>query len=362
MTWQFPFHHCDNLSCGVHIICYIRHSVSLNHDGNRVAIITGSSPGIGQSIARDFAISGYNVFLTSPNEQELNDMVSDILKEIGGGEGDNNSNNNRISYLVGDISERGFADTLMEEAIKKWGRIDVLINNGKITNNPKITSDEEIIPENKLQIQQQQQQQLSPYFVPEEYQTSDPLIRGIYYCIKAAVTKMLSSTSTTTTTTNNDNNGDAADVTNNTSTTTDDTTIGSCAIINISSCQGCMPQQSTDSFTEYNFGVDPYVDSMARIETLTKSIALELADKGIRVNGVVPGLVFNDINEELVKDANKRNYKENEVPLGRIAKPQEVSKVVLFLASKEASYITGAMIPVDGGLMLKRPNYFAEVI
>jgi NAD(P)-dependent dehydrogenase (short-subunit alcohol dehydrogenase family) len=59
---------------------------------------------------------------------------------------------------------------------------------------------------------------------------------------------------------------------------------------------------------------------------------------------------------------NKRNYKENEVPLGRIAQPHEISKVALFLSSKEASYITGAMIPVDGGLMLKRPNYFAEVI
>jgi NAD(P)-dependent dehydrogenase (short-subunit alcohol dehydrogenase family) len=137
---------------------------------------------------------------------------------------------------------------------------------------------------------------------------------------------------------------------------------GNAAIVNISSCQGCMPQQSVDSFTEYNFGVDPYVDSMARIETLTKSIALELADKGIRVNGIVPGLVFNDINEELVKDTDKRNYKVNEVPLGRIANPQEISKVVLFLASKEASYITGAMIPVDGGLMLNRPNYFTEVI
>ena len=57
-------------------------------------------------------------------------------------------------------------------------------------------------------------------------------------------------------------------------------------IINISSCQGCMTQQSVDSFTEYNFGVDPYIDSMSRIETLTKSIALELATKGIRVNGI----------------------------------------------------------------------------
>jgi NAD(P)-dependent dehydrogenase (short-subunit alcohol dehydrogenase family) len=258
--------------------------------------------------------------VNSSDERELKNIVENISGLTG--------NHNRISYLVGDISEKGFADELMEEAMKKWGRMDVLINNGKITNNPKITSKEEIIHENKLQ----QQQQQSSYFVPEEYQTSDPLIRGIYYCIKAALTRMLP------------NNYDNA------------------SIINISSCQGCITQQSVDSFTEYNFGVDPYVDSMARIETLTKSIALELADKGIRVNGIVPGLVFNDINEELIEDTNKRNYKESEVPLGRIAKPQEVSKVALFLASKEASYITGAIIPVDGGLMLKRPNYFVEVI
>lgn len=289
-------------------------------DSNKVVIITGLSPGIGQSIAKDFAVSGFNVLATSPHERELKNIVENISSEIG--------TNNSLSYLIGDISEKTFVDKLMEEAIKKWGRIDVLINNGKMTNNPKITSDEEIIPENKLQ----QQEQQSSYFVPEEYQTSDPLIRGFYFCIKAAVARMLS---------NND---------------------GNAAIINISSCQGCITQQSAESFTDFNFGVDPYVDSMARVESLTKSIALELADKGIRVNGIVPGLVFNDINEELVDDSNKKNYKENEVPMRRIAKPQEVSKVALFLASKEASYITGAMIPVDGGLMLKRPNYFAEVI
>ncbi len=293
--------------------------MSLNNNGNRVVIITGLSQGIGQSIAKDFATSGFNVLVNSSDEQELKKIVSDLSNLV--------DNNNHISYLVGDISEKGFADTLIEEAIKTWGRIDVLINNGKITNNPKITSNEEIISENK----RQQEHQQSSYFVPEEYQTSDPLIRGMYYCIKAAVIRMLS---------NND---------------------GNAAIINISSCQGCMTQRSVDSFTEYNFGVDPYIDSMSRIETLTKSIALELATKGIRVNGIVPGLVFNDINEELVEDAIKRNYKENEVPLGRMAKPQEISKVALFLASKEASYITGAMIPVDGGLMLKRPNYFVEV-
>jgi glucose 1-dehydrogenase len=164
----------------------------------------------------------------------------------------------------------------MEEAIKKWGRIDILIINGKITNNPKIKCDDEVISENK----QQQREQPSSYFVPEEYETSDPMIEGIYYCIKAAVTRMLS---------NND---------------------GNATIINISSCQGCLSQQSVNSYREDNFGVDPYVDSMARIETLTKSIALQLADKGIRVNGIVPGLVLDDIDDELVKDVNKRNYRE----------------------------------------------------
>src|SRR6188508_2023178 len=100
------------------------------NDGNRVVIITGLSTGIGQSIAKDFAISGFNVLVSSSDEQDLKDIVANISSEIG--------NNNRVSYFVGDISIKGFADTLIEEAIKTWGRIDVLINNGKITNNPKV--------------------------------------------------------------------------------------------------------------------------------------------------------------------------------------------------------------------------------
>lgn len=176
--------------------------MSLNKDDNRVVIITGLSQGIGQSILKDFVESGTNVLANSPNEQELKKIVSSIsdLNDY--------DNNNRISYLVGDITEKGFAEVLVEEAIKKWGRIDILINNAKITNNPKIKCDDEVISENK----QQQREQPSSYFVPEEYETSDPMIRGIYYCIKAAVTRMLS---------NND---------------------GNATIINISSCQGCLSQ------------------------------------------------------------------------------------------------------------------------
>jgi 3-oxoacyl-[acyl-carrier protein] reductase len=62
-----------------------------------------------------------------------------------------------------------------------------------------------------------------------------------------------------------------------------------------------------------------------------------------------------------MENEQKRDQKINEIPIKRFAHPQEISKVALFLASDDASYITGAVIPVDGGLMLSRPNYFIEV-
>ena len=75
-----------------------------------------------------------------------------------------------------------------------------------------------------------------------------------------------------------------------------------------------------------------------------------------------PGFAYNGTNKEIEEDERKRNDKKEGTPIKRIAKPQEVSKVSLFLASEDASYITGAMIPVDGGLTLARPNCFVEVI
>lgn len=289
--------------------------MSLNDD-RRVVVITGISKGIGKSIAEDFAKAGYHVLINSLNEQELKLTATDISNSVG--------DPDKVFYLAGDISEQGFSESLIEKAIEKFGRIDVLINNGKITNEPKEITETEVRSKSNLE--------QPSYFVPEEYETTDPKIKGIYYCIKAAVKRML--------------DGDR----------------NNCSIVNISSCQGCITERAANSYTECKFGIDPYVNSMAGIETITKTIALELADKGIRVNGIIPGLVSNDIHEELIKNQDKRNQRESEIPIKRIANPKEISKVVLFLASKDASYITGAMIPVDGGLTLSRPNYFVEVI
>ncbi len=288
--------------------------MSFNND-NVVAVITGLSKDIGKAIAEDFIKSGYNVLINSSDKQELKIVTEEILNSTG--------NKSKVSYFAGDISNQNFSEALIDEAIKKFGRIDVLINYEKITKDEKKIDITEINSEIDLQ--------KPAYFILEEYENMDPKIKGIYYCIKAAVKRML---------TGNGKNY---------------------SIVNISSCKACMTQKEVNTYTESKFGIDPYVDSMANIETLTKTIALELADKGIRVNGIVPGVVSNEMNEEIIKDPQKKAIEEKEIPLKRFAKPQEISKVALFLASEDASYITGAMIPVDGGLTLSRPTYFVEV-
>jgi glucose 1-dehydrogenase len=88
------------------------------------------------------------------------------------------------------------------------------------------------------------------------------------------------------------------------------------------------------------------------MEMLTKTVALELADKGIRVNGIAPGAIATDMNKEVLENQAKKEKKEKTIPVHRIGQPEEIAKVALFLASSDASYIAGTTIYVDGGLTL----------
>lgn len=85
---------------------------------------------------------------------------------------------------------------------------------------------------------------------------------------------------------------------------------------------------------------------------LTKNTAMEVAEKGIRVNGIAPGAIATDMNRDLLEDEQRRKEKEQTIPLRRIRQPEEIANVALFLASSDASYITGTTIYVDGGLTL----------
>ena len=96
----------------------------------------------------------------------------------------------------------------------------------------------------------------------------------------------------------------------------------------------------------------PYSISKGAIDNLTKSLALEYAGRGIRVNAVGPGAVVTPMNNAWVDDAAARAIVESHIPMGRPAAAEEIAAVFAFLASDDASYITGQTLYACGGLTL----------
>ncbi len=95
-------------------------------------------------------------------------------------------------------------------------------------------------------------------------------------------------------------------------------------------------------------GADAYTASKGGLVALTRAMAVEWAPHKIRVNCLCPGPIDTPMNAPWLEDPDKRKFLEASVPLGRVAQPVEIAQVALFLASDAASYLTGAIIPVDG--------------
>ncbi len=100
-------------------------------------------------------------------------------------------------------------------------------------------------------------------------------------------------------------------------------------------------------------GYAAYCAAKGGLRMLCRDLALELAPFHINVVNVAPGAIATPINAETLQDPAQRAALEREIPLGRIGQPQEVAKLVVYLASDEASYITGATVTIDGGLQRK---------
>lgn len=95
-----------------------------------------------------------------------------------------------------------------------------------------------------------------------------------------------------------------------------------------------------------------YTPTKAGVHSLMQSTAIALGRHGIRCNSVMPGTIATDINKEDLADDAKREYMEKRIPLGRLGKPEDIAKVVVFLASDLAGYVTGASVLTDGGMFV----------
>jgi NAD(P)-dependent dehydrogenase (short-subunit alcohol dehydrogenase family) len=116
---------------------------------------------------------------------------------------------------------------------------------------------------------------------------------------------------------------------------------GSGSIVNVSSAYGSVGAP----------GASVYVGSKHAVEGMTKSAALEVAGTGVRVNVVAPGTTDTGMLTRFTSTGENKAALVSTVPVKRLARPEEIAHVIVFVASADASYMTGASIPVDGGML-----------
>ena len=193
--------------------------------------------------------------------------------------------------IAADIRNTNDVKNVMKEIIEKFGKLDILVNNAGIF--PKIKKLHEINED-------------------EWNEVLDVNLTGQFRFTKEAIPYLQK-------------------------------TSGS--IINISSDAGLKAYQG--------FNADAYSASKAALILLTKCWALEYAKDKIRVNCICPGVVDTDMTEPFLKTQKDKEFMDNEHPIGRIGQPQEIGKAVLYFASDDAAWTTGAVLAVDGGESIK---------
>ena len=121
------------------------------------------------------------------------------------------------------------------------------------------------------------------------------------------------------------------------------------AIVNVSSVSGVRGE----------WAFSPYCASKGAVTNFTHSLALELGGQGVRINAVAPALTDTDMAAFVTGSEEMMDMIRNRMPLGRAAKPEEIAAPIAFLLSEDASFINGAILPVDGGVMASsgQPNF-----
>jgi NAD(P)-dependent dehydrogenase (short-subunit alcohol dehydrogenase family) len=243
------------------------------------AVVTGAGAGIGRATAVLFAREGARLVVTDIRVDALARLQSTLM-ELGA----------EVEAVVGDVSQESDVKLMVQAAIDRYGRLDVMVANAGI------------IP-------------LGDVFEMTVADWDNVMAidgRGMFLSCKYAIEAMLET--------------------------------GGGSIVCLSSISGEAGQKRQSAY-----GPAKFVAS-----GLTKHLAIEWADRGIRVNAVAPGTIRTERVQQLPNEPGGPEYLaaiEKMHPMGRIGEPVEVAQAILFLASDDASFITGAVLPVDGGYL-----------
>jgi len=247
---------------------------------DKVAIVTGSSKGIGEGIARVFSREGAMVVIICRTE----DAGKKMADELGASEG-------RAVFIRTDVTKSEDIQVMIGKTIERFGKLDILVNNAgyHISKNVVETSEEEW----------------------EFIQNTN--LRSTFLCSKYALPHLIKTRGT---------------------------------IINISSMVGLVGQPNAGAYSATKGGQI----------AMSKGMAIDFAPFGVRVNVICPGWIQTPLVEDWFsqqKDpAAARKYIYGQHPIGRIGTIEECGTVAAFLASDEASFMTGAVLAVDGGITL----------
>jgi NAD(P)-dependent dehydrogenase (short-subunit alcohol dehydrogenase family) len=270
---------------------------------NKIALITGAGSGIGRGIACRFAIEGAFQVLSDIAEEGLRETASLIDEALAANAGQPeeeiapNTDGAWLSrwgsFVVGDVSVRADAERMVEAAITRWGRLDIVVNNAGITGSRQAT--------------------LAHTTPDEEWErVMEVNVNGVFRVASAAIRRMLEQGSPST-------------------------------IINIASAAGFVPFPERAAYNA----------SKGAVISFTRALALDYAPNHIRINAICPGMVETAMTRWRLNIPELRQQVIDMTPWGRIGRSEDIAAAAVYLASDEADFVTGHMLVIDGGWIIK---------